>query len=155
MPPSRVSVIAISPARSLAPFLSVGAKRRLRELPCLGKVSGAPRGNCAKASEVSDTPQKAIRPGCPSVSNAAPRAPVRIDHQLGARAEGSPSLRGLGWFSSVPGAEFLGEPPDTLDAIFRDELRVGFASASLAGSLGLLAFGPLCSERVVTSELSS
>jgi hypothetical protein len=29
---------------------------------------------------------------------------------------------------------------------------MGLASASLAGSLGLLAFGPLCSERVVTSE---
>jgi len=72
---------------------------------------------------VSDTPKKAIRPGCPSISNAAPRAAVRIDHQFSARAEGSPFLRSLGWFSPVPGAKFLGELPDTLDAIFRDENR--------------------------------
>jgi hypothetical protein len=32
-----------------APFLSVGAKRRLSELSCFGKVSGAPRGNRAKS----------------------------------------------------------------------------------------------------------
>lgn len=31
-------------------------------------------------------------------------------------------------------------------------LRVGLASAPLAGSLGLLALGPLCSEQLVTSE---
>jgi hypothetical protein len=117
-----VSVTAILPTRSHVPFVSVGAKRRLGELPCLGKVSGAPRGNCAKASEASDAPQKATRPGCPSISNAAPGAAVRIYHQLGARAEGSPSLRRLGGFC-VPGAEFLGELPDALNAIFRDEDR--------------------------------
>jgi len=72
---------------------------------------------------VSDTPKKAIRAGCPSISNAAPRAAVRIDHQFSARAEGSPFLRSLGWFSPVPVAEFLSELPDTLDAIFRDENR--------------------------------
>jgi hypothetical protein len=65
----------------------------------------------------------AIFPSRPSVADGAARPAFRIDHQLGAGAEGPPVR--CRWAASIMsrGAEFTGELPKALRAVFRHEKR--------------------------------
>jgi hypothetical protein len=67
-----------------------------------------------------------VKEGCSvhaGVYDDAPRLAFRIDHLLGARADTMPLRRRLGGSCPVPSAEIVGELPDALSALFRDEDR--------------------------------
>jgi hypothetical protein len=98
-----------------------GNDGNLSERPRLYSVLSPPFSNRVQLPEHRDGPPTAVRTGRPSVADAATGTTIWADHQLGARANGSP-LRRLGDGSDrLPVAEFLSELPDALGAAFGDQ----------------------------------
>jgi hypothetical protein len=97
--------------------------RRLCEQARLCSVLRPPFGNRVQLSQHRDGPTKASRTGRSCVADGAAGATFWTDHQLGAPAEGSPFEPRWGGFGLMSGAEFLGELPDALGTVLRDENR--------------------------------
>jgi hypothetical protein len=95
--------------------------RRLCEQARLCPVPRPPLGNRVQLSKHRDGPTKAGRTGRPGVAVGAAGATFWTDHQLGARAQGSPFELPWSGFRLMLGAEFVGELPDALGAARRNE----------------------------------